>query len=70
MLVGAVRVSVSEKRCKRPIYDGRVEAVVESLVGEPLILSPENGLNHHWVSFQLEGVNSNRLVLNARAAFQ
>jgi len=46
--------------------NGRMEAVVENLVGEPMILRPEGGPKNHWVSFQLEGVKCNRLALNAR----
>jgi hypothetical protein len=46
--------------------DGRMEAVVENLVGGPMILRPEDGPKNHWVSFQLEGVECNRLALNAR----
>jgi hypothetical protein len=46
--------------------DGRMEAVVENLVGEPMILRPEGGPKNHWVSFQLAGVECNRLALNAR----
>src|SRR5246500_4400552 len=46
--------------------DGRMEAVVENLVGPPMILRPEGGPQNHWVSFQLEGLKSNRLALNAR----
>jgi hypothetical protein len=46
--------------------DGRVEAVVENLVGKPMILRPQGGPENHWISFQLEGVKSNRLALNAR----
>ena len=49
--------------------DGKLEAVVENLVGEPMILRPEgNMLDHqnHWISFQLTGVTSSRLALNAR----
>jgi enediyne biosynthesis protein E4 len=46
--------------------DGRLEAVVENLQGEPMILRPEGGPGNHWISFQLEGVQSNRLALNAR----
>lgn len=46
--------------------DGRLEAVVENLVGRPMILRPEGGPKHHWISFQLEGVKCNRLALNAR----
>ena len=33
-----------------------MEAVVENLVGEPMILRPEGGPKNHWISFQLEGV--------------
>ncbi len=46
--------------------DGKMEAVVENLVGSPMILRPEGGLENHWISFQLEGVASNRMALNAR----
>ena len=46
--------------------DGRMEAVVENLVGKPMILRPEGGPQYHWVSFQLECVKCNRLALNAR----
>jgi len=46
--------------------DGRLEAVVENLTGQPMILRPDGGPRHHWISFQLEGVRSNRLALNAR----
>jgi hypothetical protein len=46
--------------------DGRLEAVVENLKGQPTILRPEGGPKNHWISFQLEGVKSNRLALNAR----
>jgi enediyne biosynthesis protein E4 len=46
--------------------DGRTEAVVENLIGEPMILRPEGGPTNHWISFQLEGVKCNRLALNAR----
>ena len=46
--------------------DGRLEAVVENLVGRPMILEPQGGPRNHWVSFQLEGVKCNRLALNAR----
>jgi hypothetical protein len=46
--------------------DGKMEAVVENLAGGPMILRPEGGPPNHWISFQLEGVKSNRLALNAR----
>ena len=46
--------------------DGRMEAIIENLVGQPMILRPEGGPANHWISFQLEGVKCNRLALNAR----
>ncbi len=46
--------------------DGRQEAVVENLVGRPMVLQPQGGAPNHWISFQLEGVKCNRLALNAR----
>ena len=46
--------------------DGKMEAIVENLVGSPMILRPEGGPQNHWISFQLEGVKCNRLALNAR----
>ncbi len=46
--------------------DGKMEAVVENLVGQPMVLRPRGGPPNHWISFQLEGVTSNRLALNAR----
>jgi hypothetical protein len=46
--------------------DGKLEAVVENLQGRPMILRPEGDLKNHWISFQLEGVKTNRLALNAR----
>jgi enediyne biosynthesis protein E4 len=46
--------------------DGKLEAVIENLKGQPMILRPEGGGQNHWISFELEGVKSNRLALNAR----
>jgi enediyne biosynthesis protein E4 len=46
--------------------EGKLEAVVENLVGPPTILRPQGAANHHWIGFQLEGTKSNRLALNAR----
>ena len=46
--------------------DGKMEAVVENLVGQPMILRPVGGPTNHWISFQLDGVKCNRLALNAR----
>ncbi|MGB6688536.1 MAG: CRTAC1 family protein [Terracidiphilus sp.] len=46
--------------------DGRMEAVVENLVGQPMILRPEGSPQNHWISFQLESTKGDRLALNAR----
>lgn len=46
--------------------DGQLEAVVENLVGSPVIFRPQGGPANHWISFQLEGVQCNKLALNAR----
>jgi enediyne biosynthesis protein E4 len=57
--------------------DGQMEAVIENLVGQPTILRPGGAPSpgspsavrveaHHWIGFELEGVRSNRLALNAR----
>jgi hypothetical protein len=47
-----------------------MEAVIENLVGKPMILRPEGGPQNHWISFQLEGAGAgtktNRLALNTR----
>jgi hypothetical protein len=46
--------------------NGKLEVVIENLKGQPTILRPEGGPANHWVSFELEGTQSNRLALNAR----
>jgi enediyne biosynthesis protein E4 len=46
--------------------NGKLEAVVENLVGSPTILRPEGSPDHNWIGFELEGAKSNRLALNAR----
>jgi hypothetical protein len=46
--------------------DGRIDIVVENLTGIPMILQPQGGPANHWISFELEGTESNRLALNAR----
>ena len=46
--------------------DGKLEAIVENLVGQPMILRPEGGPDNHWISLQLDGSPANRLALNAR----
>ena len=45
---------------------GRLDVVVENLVGEPMILEARPKPTNHWVSFSLEGVSLNRLALNTR----
>ena len=47
--------------------DGRIEAVVENLVGQPMILRPAGGPKNHWVSFQLEGVEMQSACALTRA---
>ena len=46
--------------------DGRLDIVIENLTGSPMILQPQGGPAHHWISLELEGTQSNRLALNAR----
>jgi hypothetical protein len=46
--------------------DGNMDAVVENLDGSPMILRNRGIAGRHWVSFELAGVKSNRLALNAR----
>jgi hypothetical protein len=45
--------------------DGSLCIVVENLVGGPMILRTR-GVKNHWMGFELQGVESNRLALNAR----
>ena len=52
--------------CGDLFNDGRIDIVVETLKGDPLILQPQGNIPNHWISFQLEGTKSNRLALNAR----
>jgi hypothetical protein len=52
--------------CGDLFNDGRIEIVVETLKGEPVILQPQGIPRNHWISFQLEGTQGNRLALNAR----
>ena len=46
--------------------DGNVDIVIGDLDGSPMILKNRGIPGRHWVSFELAGVNSNRLALNAR----
>lgn len=45
---------------------GRLDIVIENLVGGPMILEAKADAANHWASFQLEGTPSNHLALNAR----
>jgi enediyne biosynthesis protein E4 len=46
--------------------DGLQEVVIEDLEGEPAILRAEGQPRNHWIGFQLAGIKSNKLALNAR----
>ncbi len=46
--------------------NGKIDLVVENLVGGPMILAPEGGPQNHWIGFQLLGAKGNLLALNAR----
>jgi enediyne biosynthesis protein E4 len=52
--------------CGDLFNDGRIDIVVEMLKGQPVILQPQAVPANHWISFQLEGTQSNHLALNAR----
>jgi hypothetical protein len=45
--------------------DGTIDLVIENLQGSPMILRTRGNTNH-WISLELQGVQSNRLALNAR----
>lgn len=45
---------------------GRLNVVIENLTGAPTILEVKSDPQNKWVEFQLDGVTSNRLALNAR----
>jgi hypothetical protein len=44
--------------------DGAIDLVIENLQGSPMILKTKGNTNH-WISLELQGVQSNRLALNA-----
>ena len=46
--------------------DGNMDAVVEDLVGSPMILRNHGIAGRHWVSFELAGTKSNRLAIGAK----
>ena len=46
--------------------NGRLDVVIETLTGGPMILETRPNPDNHWVSFQPEGSPSNRLALNTK----
>ncbi|MGA3131285.1 MAG: CRTAC1 family protein [Terracidiphilus sp.] len=64
--------ALMEKRVSRGLAvadlfnDGNMDIVVNDLDGAPMILRNHGIHGRHWVSFELAGVKSNRLALNAR----
>jgi hypothetical protein len=64
--------ALSEKRVSRGLAvgdlfnNGNLDVVVENLDGSPSIFKNTGVAGHHWVSFELAGVASNRMALNAR----
>jgi hypothetical protein len=64
--------ALAEKRVSRGLAvgdlfnNGNLDVVVENLDGGPVILKNAGVAGRHWVSFELAGVASNRMALNAR----
>jgi enediyne biosynthesis protein E4 len=46
--------------------DGKMDLVVEDLVGKPMVLRNHGVSGRHWVSFELAGTKSNRMAIGAR----
>ncbi len=46
--------------------NGNLDVVIETLDGSPVILRNDGVPGRHWISFELAGVQSNRMALNAR----
>jgi hypothetical protein len=46
--------------------DGNLDLVIENLDGRPVLLKNSGIPGRHWVSFELAGVTSNRMALNAK----
>jgi hypothetical protein len=69
---GMSGAALSEARVSRGLAvgdlfnNGNLDVVVETLDGSPVILKNGGVLGRHWVSFELAGVASNRMALNAR----
>src|SRR3984885_161580 len=64
--------ALKEKRVSRGLAvgdlfnDGNMDVVIGDIDGGPMILKNHGVAGRHWVSFELAGVKSNRLALNAR----
>ena len=64
--------ALEEKRVSRGLAvgdlfnDGNMDVVTVDLDGGPMVLRNRGIAGNHWVSFELAGVKSNRLALNAR----
>jgi hypothetical protein len=64
--------ALSEARVSRGLAvgdlfnNGNLDVVIETLDGGPVILNNAGVPGRHWVSFELAGLASNRMALNAR----
>jgi hypothetical protein len=64
--------TLSEPRVSRGLAvgdlfnNGNLDVVIETLDGSPVVLKNGGVPGRHWVSFELAGVASNRMALNAR----
>lgn len=69
---GMTGTALSEARVSRGLAvgdlfnDGNMDVVIETLDGSPVVLRNAGVPGRHWVSFELAGVKSNRMALNAR----
>jgi hypothetical protein len=69
---GMTGSALSEARVSRGLAvgdlfnNGNLDVVIETLDGSPVILKNAGVSGRHWVSFELAGVASNRMALNAR----
>ncbi|HZQ45302.1 MAG TPA: CRTAC1 family protein [Acidobacteriaceae bacterium] len=65
-------VALMESRASRGLAigdlfnDGNLDVVIETLDGSPVVLRNQGVAGRHWISFELAGVKSNRMALNAR----
>jgi hypothetical protein len=69
---GMTGPALSEARVSRGLAvgdlfnDGNLDVVIETLDGSAVVLKNAGVSGSHWVSFELAGVVSNRMALNAR----